>query len=227
MQSKNWGAFLCDCRSTVNLDQKIIGAPVPLVKVATNPEEEIHTFAKDAEQQTIEHVLVGCCAEPAIFEQALTGKTLHFLDLKGKCFAPHSDTEKSHLKALKLINAEIRAASIRTQNKVPINPLRVENKIVIYTEFAEGMKMAGKLGDLFAEGQGGLTFCISPETEGIDNSPLSDQRVSLVSVEGRLGNLRITLDPEPLPDGSSQKRYEIKADPVCYTHLTLPTNREV
>ena len=50
MQSKNWGAFLCDCRSTVNLDQKIIGAPVPLVKVATNPEEEIHTFAKEAEQ---------------------------------------------------------------------------------------------------------------------------------------------------------------------------------
>ena len=53
MQSKNWGAFLCDCRSTVNLDQKIIGAPVPLVKVATNPEEEIHTFAKEAEQQTL------------------------------------------------------------------------------------------------------------------------------------------------------------------------------
>ena len=127
MQSKNWGAFLCDCRSTVNLDQKKISAPVPLVKVATNPEEEIHTFAKDAEQQNIEHVLVGCCAEPAVFEQALTGKTLHFLDLKGKCFTPHSDTEKAHLKALKLINAEIRAASIRTQNKVPINPLRVEN----------------------------------------------------------------------------------------------------
>ncbi|SVA50096.1 uncharacterized protein METZ01_LOCUS102950, partial [marine metagenome] len=38
MQSKNWGAFLCDCRSTVNVEQKKIGAPVPLVKVATNPE---------------------------------------------------------------------------------------------------------------------------------------------------------------------------------------------
>ena len=222
MQSKNWGAFLCDCRSTVNVDQKKIGAPVPLVKVATNPEEEILTFAKDAEQQDIEHVLVGCCAEPAVFEQALAGKTLHFLDLKGKCFAPHSDTEKSHLKALKLINAEIRAASIRTHNKVPINPLRVGNKIVIYTEFAEGMKMAGKLGDLVAEGQGGLTFCISPETEGMDNSPLSDQRVSLVSVEGRLGNLRITLEPEPLSDGRSQKRYEIKADQLVVLAKTPP-----
>ena len=222
MQSKNWGAFLCNCRSTVNVDQKKIGETFPLLKVATNPEEEIHTFAKDAERQDIEHVLVGCCAEPAVFEQALPGKTLHFLDLKGKCFAPHSDTEESHLKALKLIQAEIRAASIRTHNKVPINPLRVGNKIVIYTEFAEGMKMAGKLGDLVAEGQGGLTFCISPETKGLENSPLTDKRVSLVAVEGRLGNLRITLEPEPLSDGQSQKRYEIKADQLVVLTKTPP-----
>ena len=57
MQSKNWGAFLCDCRSTLNVDQKKIGAPVPLVKVVTNPEEEIHTFAKEAEQQNIDCLL--------------------------------------------------------------------------------------------------------------------------------------------------------------------------
>jgi len=150
----------------------------------------------------------------------LPGKTLHFLDLKGKCFAPHSDTEESHLKALKLIQAEIQAASIRTHKKVPINPLRVGSKIVVYTEFAEGMKMAGKLGDLVAEGQGGLTFCISPETEGLENSPLTDNRVSLVAVEGRLGNLRITLEPEPLSKGQSQKRYEIKADQlVVFTKI--------
>ncbi len=212
MQSNNWGAFLCDCRSTVNVDQGKIGASFPLLKVATNPEEEIHAFAKEAEQQDIEHVLVGCCAEPALFEQALAGKKLHFLDLKGKCFSPHSDTEKSHLKALKLIQAEIHASSIRSNNKVPINPLRVGCKIVIYSEFAEGMKMGGKLEDLVAEGKGGLTFCFSPEAEGLENSPLTDQRVSLVSVEGRLGNLSITLEPEPLSDGQSQKRYEIKAD---------------
>ena len=222
MQSKNWGAFICDCRSTVNVEQKKIGTPVPLVKIATNPEEEVHTFAKEAEKHDIEHVLVGCCAEPAVFEQALPGKTLHFLDLKGKCFAPHSDTEKSHLKALKLIQTEIHAASIRTHNKVPINPLRVGSKIVIYTEFAEGMKMAGKLGDLVAEGQGGLTFCISPETEGLENSPLTDQRVSLIAVEGRLGNLRITLEPEPLSDGQSKKRYQIKADQLVVLTKTPP-----
>ena len=222
MQSKNWGAFLCDCRSTLNVDQKKIEASFPLFKVATNPEEEIYNFANEAEQQDIEHVLVGCCAEPRVFEQALPGKTLHFLDLKGKCFAPHSDSEQSHLKALKLIQAEIRASNIRTHNKVPNNPLRVGKKIVIYTEFSEGVKMAEKLGDLFSEGQVGLTFCIAPETEGMDNSPLTDKRVSLVSVDGRLGNLRITLEPETLSDGKSQKRYEIKADQLVVLTKTIP-----
>ena len=33
MQSKNWGAFICDCRSTLNVEQKKIGVPVPLVKL--------------------------------------------------------------------------------------------------------------------------------------------------------------------------------------------------
>ena len=82
--------------------------------------------------------------------------------------------------------------------------------------------MAGKLGDLVAEGQGGLTFCISPETEGLENSPLTDQRVSLVAVEGRLGNLRITLEPEPLSDGQSKKRYQIKADQLVVLTKTPP-----
>ena len=58
MQSKNWGAFLCDCRSTLNVDQKKIEASFPLFKVATNPEEEIDTFANEAENEDIEHVLV-------------------------------------------------------------------------------------------------------------------------------------------------------------------------
>ena len=45
MQSKNWGAFLCDCRSTLNVNQEKIGGSLPLLKVATNPEEEIQIFA--------------------------------------------------------------------------------------------------------------------------------------------------------------------------------------
>ena len=51
MQEKRWGAFLCDCRSTVKVDSKKIGKTIPLVAVASNPENEIHAFAKEADQQ--------------------------------------------------------------------------------------------------------------------------------------------------------------------------------
>ena len=94
MQEKRWGAFLCDCRSTMNVDSKKIGNPMSLVSVATNPEKEIHAFAKKADQQKLEHVVIGCCADPSIFEEALQGKTLHFLDLKRNCFSIHSDIGK-------------------------------------------------------------------------------------------------------------------------------------
>ena len=57
MQSKNWGAFLCDCRSTLNVNQEKIGGSLPLLKVATNPEEQVHIFAKEAEKQDIADVI--------------------------------------------------------------------------------------------------------------------------------------------------------------------------
>ncbi len=222
MQSKNWGAFLCDCRSTLNVDAQKFGETASLVKVATNPEEDILAFAEDTEQQDTEHVIVGCCADPSIFEKALPGKTLHFLDLKGKCFAPHPDADQSHFKAQKLIQAEIRAAGLRAQKNVPVNPLRVGNRVAIYTEFADGMKLAGKLKDLVAEGSGGLTFCISPETEGLENSPLWDQRAFLVAVEGRLGNLKITLEPDSVTNGGSQRRFDLNVDQLVVLTKTLP-----
>ena len=85
MQEKRWGAFLCDCRSSMKVDSKRIGKPMSLVTVATNPEIDIHAFAKEADRQILVGVVIGCCAEPFIFEEALQGKKLHFLDLKGKC----------------------------------------------------------------------------------------------------------------------------------------------
>jgi len=112
MQEKRWGAFLCDCRSTMKVDSKKIGKTMPLVAVASNPENEIHAFAKEADQLKLEDVIIGCCAEPSIFEEALQGKKLHFLDLKGNCFSPHPDIEKAHSKALKMIHAEIEASKI-------------------------------------------------------------------------------------------------------------------
>ncbi len=225
MLEKRWGAFLCNCRSTLNVDLKKIGNPASLVTVATQPEEEIKAFAREVDQQELEHVLVGCCAEPAIFEEALPGKTLHFLDLKGKCFSPHPDSEQAHSKALKMIQAEIRASNLKAHKTVPVNPLQVGNRVVIYTEFAEGLKLASMLDDLVEEGPGGaVTLCISPEIEGLeDESPLLKQRTSLIAVEGRLGNFQITLEPDALTNGGSQKRFELKADQlVVLTKTILP-----
>ena len=223
MQEKLWGAFLCDCRSTVKVDSKKIGKTIPLVVVASNPENEIHAFAKEADQQKLEHVVIGCCAEPSIFEEALQGKKLHFLDLKGNCFSPHTDIEKAHSKALKMIHAEIEASKIKAKNPVQVNPLQVGNRVVIYTEFPEGLKLANMLKDMEGNGTGGVTLCISSKIEGLGDSSLLEQRSTLVSVEGRLGNLQITLEPDSKTNGGTQKLFSLMADQLVILTKAPPS----
>jgi len=194
-----------------------------MVAVASNPENEIHAFAKEADQQKLEHVVIGCCAEPSIFEEALQGKKLHFLDLKGNCFSPHPDIEKAHSKALKMIHAEIEASKIKAKNPVQVNPLQVGNRVVIYTEFPEGLKLANMLKDMGENGTGGVTLCISSEIEGLGDSSLLEQRSTLVSVEGRLGNLQITLEPDSKTNGGTQKRFSLMADQLVILTKAPPS----
>ena len=223
MLAKRWGVFLCDCRSTLNMDLQKIGNPASLVVVATNPEKDIEDFASKADQLELEHVVVGCCAKPSIFEEALQGKTLHFLDLKGKCFAPHSNLEQAHTKASKMIEAEIRVSNIKAKNPVPVNPLQVGNRVVIFTEFSEGLKLASMLDELMDGDSAAVTLCISSDIEGLeDGSPLLEQRTSLIAVEGRLGNLNITLEPDQILNGGSQKRFDLKADQLIVLTKTHP-----
>jgi ferredoxin len=171
----------------------------------------------------LEHVVVGCCAKPLIFEEALQGKTLHFLDLKGKCFAPHSNLEQAHTKASKMIEAEIRVSNIKAKNPVPVNPLQVGNRVVIFTEFSEGLKLASMLDELMDGDSAAVTLCISSDIEGLeDGSPLLEQRTSLIAVEGRLGNLKITLEPDQILNGGSQKRFDLKADQLIVLTKTHP-----
>ena len=223
MLAKRWGVFLCDCRSTLNMDLQKIGNPASLVVVATNPEKDIEDFASKADQLELEHVVVGCCAKPSIFEEVLQGKTLHFLDLKGKCFAPHSNLEQAHTKASKMIEAEIRVSNIKAKNPVPVNPLQVGNRVVIFTEFSEGLKLASMLDELMDGDSAAVTLCISSDIEGLeDGSPLLEQRTSLIAVEGRLGNLKITLEPDQILNGGSQKRFDLKADQLIVLTKTHP-----
>jgi len=223
MQEKRWGAFLCDCRSTMNVDSKKIGNPMSLVSVASNPEKEIHAFAKEADQQKLEHVVIGCCAEPSIFEEALQGMNLHFIDLKRNCFSIHPDIQEAHSKALKMIHAEIEVSKIRAKNPVKVNPLQVGNRVVIYTEFPEGLKLASMLKDMGENETVNVTLCISSEIEGLGDSPLLEQRSSLVSVEGRLGNLQITLEPDPITNGGPQNRFSLKSDQLVVLTKTPPS----
>ncbi len=37
MQAKQWGVFLCNCRSSLEVDAERIGGSAALVTVATNP----------------------------------------------------------------------------------------------------------------------------------------------------------------------------------------------
>ena len=223
MLAKRWGVFLCDCRSTLNMDLQKIGNPASLVVVATNPEKDIEDFASKADQLELEHVVVGCCAKPSIFEEALQGKTLHFLDLKGKCFAPHLNLEQAHTKASKMIEAEIRVSNIKAKNPVPVNPLQVGNRVVIYTEFPEGLKLANMLKDMGENGTGGVTLCISSEIEDLGDSPLLEQRSALVGVEGRLGNFQITLEPDSKTNGGTQNRFSLVADQLVVLTKAPPS----
>jgi ferredoxin len=207
----------------LNMDLQKIGNPASLVVVATNPEKDIEDFASKADQLELEHVVVGCCAKPLIFEEALQGKTLHFLDLKGKCFAPHSNLEQAHTKASKMIEAEIRVSNIKAKNPVPVNPLQVGNRVVIYTEFPEGLKLANMLKDMGENGTGGVTLCISSEIEGLGDSPLLEQRSALVGVEGRLGNFQITLEPDSKTNGGTQNRFSLVADQLVVLTKAPPS----
>ena len=107
MDGKRWGTFLCNCRSSLNVDLKKISDLDSLVEVVSDPDKEIHAFADKVEKEGLENIIVGCCNEESFFKEALKGKTLHFLDLKGKCFAPHDDVKVAHEKAVRLINTEI------------------------------------------------------------------------------------------------------------------------
>ena len=147
----------------------------------------------------------------------------HFLDLKGKCFAPHSNLEQAHTKASKMIEAEIRVSNIKAKNPVPVNPLQVGNRVVIYTEFPEGLKLANMLKDMGENGTGGVTLCISSEIEGLGDSPLLEQRSALVGVEGRLGNFQITLEPDSKTNGGTQNRFSLVADQLVVLTKAPPS----
>ena len=138
MKENRWGAFLCNCSSSLDEDFEIIGKISPFVEVASETHMKIEEFAKKVDKKGLENIIVGCSCENSLIEDSLKNKNLHFLDLKGQCFSPHDDIEGAHSKAIKLIQAEIEVSKIKSKFTVPVNPLKVGNSVLIYTDYSEG-----------------------------------------------------------------------------------------
>ena len=208
MQAKQWGVFLCNCRSSLEVDAERIGSGAALVTVATDPKKAIRKFAREADKGDVEQVVIGCCADAGLFSDALGGRQLSFVDLKHKCFAPHADSRQAHAKAEKMIAAAMRAAEARTD--VAQNLLQAGGRVLIFADSPAGPKLARML-----KGLDEVTVYISPDAVGFDKMPRG--RVNLgspVAVQGRLGAFVVTIQPPRPADGAARKPVKESADQV-------------
>jgi len=224
MKENRWGAFLCNCSSSLDEDFKKIGKIAPFDELASETHMKIEEFAKKVDKKGLENIIVGCSCENSLIEDSLKNKNLHFLDLKGQCFSPHDDIEGSHSKAIKLIQAEIEVSKIKSKYPVPVNPLNVGNSVLIYTDYSEGLKLASMLEDSEKFSTAGVTICISPELENLEgDSPLFQQRSKLIGVEGRLGNFQIKLQQVSKINGEEQKDFTLKSEQIVIITKQTPT----
>ena len=197
---KNWGVFLCNCRSSLNVEAELMGGALPLMTVATDPKKALREFARQADEQDIENIVVGCCADQQLFTKALGGRHISFVDLKHKCFAPHhEDPRQAHVKARKMINAAMRAGEMKAD--VTQNLLEAGGRVLIFADSPAGPELAGML-----KGVDEVTVYVSPDSEGFEEMPAG--RVNLgwpASVQGRLGAFAVTIE-RPRPSDSAQRK---------------------
>lgn len=191
----NWGLFLCNCRRTLSLDPERLVLPIApsVLSSASDPETDIHEFAKRANREELDRVLISCCADRGIFEAALnaSGKRppkIHFINLKESCFLPHADPEKAHTKATRLLRAAMEIAE--AEETPAFNPLTVGARILIAADGPQGTELAEHLRDVA--------------------QPLVD-RGRVVEIKGRLGDFHVTIEDGEAPDVT---RRELKADQV-------------
>ncbi len=191
----NWGLFLCNCHKTLSLDpDRLVLPTAPSVLCsASDPDTDVHQFAARANQEELDRVLISCCANRSIFEQALNtsgtrSPKVHFINLRESCFLPHADSEKAHAKATRLLRAAMEAAE---EEEAPaLNPLTVGARILIAADGPQGIELAEHLRD-FAQ-------------------PLVDTG-RVVEIKGRLGDFHVTLEDGEAPEVT---RRELKADQV-------------
>jgi heterodisulfide reductase subunit A-like polyferredoxin len=147
-----WGLFLCNCRGALALDlQKLVLPIAPSVlSTVSDPGAAVGEFAGAVTRERPDRVLIACCAAPDFFSKALDAThaqspKLHFVDLKESCFLVHSDIQKAHAKATRLLRAAMAAAEA---NETPAyNTLNVGGRVVIAAGARESKQLAEDLRD--------------------------------------------------------------------------------
>jgi hypothetical protein len=66
-----WGVFLCNCHRTLQIDPRRLDLPTPYVQLASHPDTDVQEFAALATRERFDRVLIGCCAAPTLFGDAL------------------------------------------------------------------------------------------------------------------------------------------------------------
>ncbi len=204
----SWGLFLCNCRKTLPLDpEKLILPTAPSVlTVASEPESQAQEFAASVERERPDRVLVSCCAEQKLFEDALARSgpqppKVQFVNLRESCFLPHlDDPDRAHAKATRLLRAAMESVEI---NETPVyNPLKVGASVVIAGEGLQTQALVTKLRD------GIRPILVLPAGSAGSGQACTGK---VVEIKGRLGDFRVTIE-----DGGNGEtnRHELRASQV-------------
>ncbi|MBI2539755.1 MAG: 4Fe-4S dicluster domain-containing protein [Deltaproteobacteria bacterium] len=209
----SWGLFLCNCRKTLPLDpEKLILPTAPSVlTAASEPKSQAPEFAARIERERPDRVLVSCCAEQKLFDEALAGSgpqppKVQFLNLRESCFLPHlDDPDRAHAKATRLLRATME--SVETNETPVYNSLKVGANVVIAGEGLKAKDLATKLRDTIRP------ILVFPASQATADKAGSGQAYTgkVVEVHGRLGDFHVTIED----GGNGEKnRQELKAAQV-------------
>jgi ferredoxin len=209
---RNWGLFLCNCRQTLPIDRERLVLPIvpSVLSFARDPEIDVHEFAARGSREQLDHVVVSCCAEAGLFEEAFSASgtqsaKLHFLNLKDSCFLPHADSAKAHSKATRLLRAAMETAELEAQTTY--NRLSAGNQILIATDGPQGAALAQRLRDAARP-----FFVVDPSVSTLDAFQSGQvHRGRIIEVKGRLSDFHVTVQNV---EGLEAPRKDLRADQV-------------
>ncbi|HXG52938.1 MAG TPA: 4Fe-4S dicluster domain-containing protein [candidate division Zixibacteria bacterium] len=213
--ASSWGVFLCDCRRTIALDRDRLDfavAPAVLCR-GSDPAADVAGFAAGVRREQPERILIGCCADQRLFQDALgeagtPPSNLHFVNLKEASFAVHPDPGEAHDKASRLLRAAMEAAEAGG-DPPSYNRLTVGGRVLIAVDSPAGLGACEKIAAVAER-----TWIVAPPTLQAD--PFSSTLFvagRVTAVKGRLGDFRVTVESDGAPPPA---RREITVDQVVF-----------